>query len=74
MKNKRRSSTPRWVPVVCGLLTLIGAVAWDQAAIIAGFATVALWGPATTLVEMAIDTVGAVALRSSARRIRSVSR
>jgi hypothetical protein len=59
MRDNGYDTTPRMVPLVCGLLTLIGAVVWTEAVILVGLALVALWAPVAALVAGAADKMEA---------------
>ena len=64
-------ATPRALPAVCAVATLIGAVLWSEAAIVAGLVVVGLWTPVATLLGTAAERAKAAAsadgLRSAAR-------
>lgn len=54
-------ATPRALPALCALATLIGAVLWNEAAIVVGLAVVGLWAPAATVLGRAGEKVGGAA-------------
>ena len=64
-------ATPRALPALCAVATLVGAVLWSEAAIAAGLAVAGLWAPVATMLGTMAERAKAAAvadgLRSAAR-------
>ena len=72
MNNRQHTqATPRTVPAVCAVATLVGAVLWSEATLVAGLAVVGMWAPVATVLRSAGDKLTAAAV---ADRLRSPAR
>ena len=51
--------TPRVLPALCALLTVVGTVAWNPGVILLGLAVVGLWAPAVIALMAAAERLAA---------------
>jgi hypothetical protein len=51
--------TPRWLPALCALLTLVGTIAWNPGVILLGLAVVGSWAPAAIALMAAAERLAA---------------
>jgi hypothetical protein len=57
----------RLLPLICGVLSLLGAIFWNPAAVVLGLAVVAFWGLFASVVATGIARSKAVGVARAGR-------